>query len=556
MARGIEIPLVADVAPFLKGIDNAADAVEDLADVFDDAGDASEKAGDKVEDAFDDARKKADDAADRVEKSWREAMSEVSDRTRRASKSIDDDFDTATKRAGADMDELGRNADSNAQEMATAFNGELDGIVEYAQEMFSEISEVAGGAWAPVGIAAAAAIGFAMTKLEELAGKVNEAREQGHEWAESFNAEDLAGRIEAVRDAMGDLAGTVRDERKWWELWQDDARTGLDQVVAAADAGLVSLEDFMGAFSNTDPEQRLEALGSLLEEVRAEAERYNEENKNAGWNAAAARAAGAQRDALREVEGVLQEQYDAQRLANAETEAAARAHEAQARELGMTVEQYDAHLEATERAAEAQESFNEALADAADPVSTFEEVLERKNDAERASAEATAAATADATDSWEDYAKDVTVSVDDLIAEWNRQAEEAAKFEESLATIAAAGGQALADELRAKGPEVAGAVAATIAKASPEQQRSAIESHARATGREVTSTMADGVTDRAGEVDDAVRRVIAGVTPPDVEVNVVPTASRSGWERQLQTLVGGITVSANVVMKRLGQAYQ
>ncbi|MGN7705045.1 hypothetical protein [Cellulosimicrobium sp. 22601] len=102
MAKGIEIPLVADVAPFLKGMESAVDKVEELADVFDDASDASQRAGDAgeraaretgaawgdaasrverefdgVEDAVDEAGREGETAAERVARAWDEAVREV-----------------------------------------------------------------------------------------------------------------------------------------------------------------------------------------------------------------------------------------------------------------------------------------------------------------------------------------------------------------------------------------------------------------------------------------------------------------------------------------------
>jgi uncharacterized protein YukE/flagellum-specific peptidoglycan hydrolase FlgJ len=529
-----EVELIAQAEDALRQINDLRDELDDV---------SSTRTRAEIEADADKAVKTANDIAEKLEK--------INDAEARPHVDLDvDGFSEGRKRVTADMDELGKNADSNAQEMASAFTGELDGIVEYAQEMLGEISEVMGLAWAPVGIAAAAAIGLAMAEAEKLAAKINENKELGAEWAESFNNADAAERIEALRDRFTELGATIRDERKWYELWQEDAYTGLDQVVRAADEGLVSLTAFMGAFDTTDPQRRLEEMESLLADVRDEQERYNEANKDAGWNAEAARAAGDKRDHLREVGDLLKDEIDQQRVANEVEEASARALEARAEAAGMTVEQLEAMEAATVRATEAQEDYLAALEDTADPVDTYEGLLKSKEDAERIAAEATAKATEDSKDSWRDYVGDVKVSTQELIDEWNRQAAQAAAFEDNLALIAANGGQALADELRAKGPEVAGAVADVIAKSSPAEQRAAIEAHAGASGREVVNKMAGGISANGWKVEAAANGVIRAVhVTEDIDVPISVTWSPSqldgvldNIQRNTRSIVVGTTV--------------
>ena len=213
----------------------------------------------------------------------------------------------------------------------------------------------------------------------------------------------------------------------------------------------------------------------------------------------------------------------------------------------------DAEAIAAERAAQATESYAKALAATADPVSTYESILARKEEAERETAEATAAATDDASDSWEDYADDVSVTTADLIKDWQRQAREAAAFEENLAVIAAAGGQAMADELRAKGPEVAGSVAAVIAEAGPKQQASAIASHAAATGGSISQQMADTLVAQGWRLQRAVDGTIEAAHPKkDITVTVTDAGSADRVKGEIASIPTSKTVTITTIRQVLG----
>lgn len=563
---GFRFDIDVDSSRFKRGSDDMADAVDELVDglvdlerdgarSLDDVADAARDAGRDLERGLGESVDDVADEADRLEKKYRDAFDTVGDSSRKAGRKLKDDVGEGTRAAAVDFDELAKNADSNAQEMASSFDGSLESITEFATEMLAETSEAMGLAWAPVGILAAAGLSLAVANLQKIADKTNEVKEQAAELALEYRDATETERVELLRDRWDELATKIADARSWFEVWQDDAVTTIEQIAASTRGAGDEVAAFMDAFNEPDAIARQRELERALELVRGELDPLAD--AHARQAAASLMSDSATRDltdaerdrraALGDLVPLIEDELELQRQQNDVTEALARAE-------GLTTDAYLERQKAQARATEAQESYLGALEATADAVDVHETILERKNDAERAAAEATAAATADAGDSWEDYVDEVEVSTGDLIKEWNRQAKEAEAFESNLAKIAAAGGDALADELRAKGPEVAGSVASVIAKSSPAQQRRAIEAHARATGREVSGTIASGITDRGGQVDNAVARVLAGVKPSPVRVEVVPYAERGAWQRQLQTLVGGVTVSANVAAKRLGQA--
>lgn len=513
MARGIEIPLIADVSRFVGPIDDAADAVDQVADAFDQAGDASERAGDRTDDAMRQAGDSAEDAGERARRSWKDALDGLDDDSRRAGDSVGDNTRRGFDEAGEGAQNFRDEADGTAREVAASFDGSSESIAEGFQEVAANAFAGFGPAGAAAGLAAAAGIGIGIAKLQEYADEVNEAKEAGAEWATSFNAGPLQERISGLRDAWAELTDEVRDSREWYEVTQEDGVTAIEQIAAAARDGVGDVGRFIEAFNVTDPTERLAALEDSLSTIDRQID-----DLGPGWRATLGgpeteQAYVDRKAVLEDLRGIVEDQITVQENAN-EVE---RAH---AETLGLTVEQYRAQQEAIAATQEAQDSYAESLVQAADATTVYQEVLADKEAAERRTAEATAESTKKSTDSWEDYAEDVAVTTDDLIKQWNRQAEQARDFERNLAVIAESGGQALADELRAKGPEVAGAVADVIAESGPGKRRRAIEAHARATGEDISEDMGSGIRRRRGRVQDAVDDAVGSVDAPSVDVPV------------------------------------
>lgn len=113
--------------------------------------------------------------------------------------------------------------------------------------------------------------------------------------------------------------------------------------------------------------------------------------------------------------------------------------------------------EQTEEAIKAQERWLEDLQGIAagfvEPLGAYQALLDEKMAKERESAEATAAATEDATDSWEDYATDVTVSLDELATRLEDQLTAQDEWRQNIATITQRGGLEVGQILAAMGEE-------------------------------------------------------------------------------------------------------
>lgn len=466
--------------------------------------------------------------------------------------------DVDTKGASAGFGEFKDEAGQTAREGAASFTGEFDDVGDVIQETLANGLAGFGPLGAAAGLAAAAGVGIVISKAQELSEETNEAAENAGALALSMrDAGDEQGRLEVLGDRFDEIATSIRDVRSAWEFWQESAVTGIEQIADVAEHNESLVAGFLSTFEETDGALRLEELqaaaggvhqaladlGGQVEDLRMK-ERDSVAAMGAYVDASddlteAEKERLAQltqqQDELNALLPIIEEEIRLQEQSEAITRALAEAK-------GLTVEQYLAEEEAAAAALEVQQAYQQALEDMADPVATYEQLLKNKEDAERIAAEKTAEATEDATDSWEDYVNDVSVSTQDLIDEWNRQAEEAEEFEQNLAIIAANGGQALADELRAKGPEVASSVAAVIAKSSPDEQRKAIEAHAGATGKDIAAEMASGITDNGWRVEAAANGVIRAVhVTEDIEVPISVTWSPS----QLDSVLDNIQANTN-----------
>jgi hypothetical protein len=544
VSAGINIEFVSNVSKFIGGTDDVEGALGRVSGSLDDVTKEAQKSGDKaaasMSAAGKDMAKSTETATEKMEKSF----SEIAAAAKSSSKAAGDDLGEHVKRGAKDADEgvsaLKENTASNAKEMGASFQ-DVGSAIDGLQGLAAEALEGFGPAGIAAGVAVAAGIGIATQALQQAADEANKLTEDATALADTMADPDLSQRAADLRDRFDEIAKSVSDVRSIWEVWQPRAITTAEDFAAAIQSGAVSAQTLMSAFTETDPVKRVQALtdvsGELEKALAKTAKEYQRSDQ-------AQRLAGeSDTDRSQRLGRMVEAIGRAQKAVQDETatqQASLEIERALATAKGQTLEQYQAEQKAAERAAETASAYAAALESAADPVSVYQDLLSQKEAAEKASAEATAAATKDSTDSWTDYVKDVTVSTQDLIDQWNAQAAQAEQFTANLAIIAAAGGQALADDLRAKGPEVAAAVAETIAKSGPEQQKEAIDAYARATGAAAGQALADGLTSKSG----AWAAAIAGFNAQLGNVRVGVSSAAALDAAGLGKRAGGGTVAA------------
>lgn len=517
----IKISIIDDFRSIFSGTKKLSEAFDDVADSLDDLATDAQATATDVGRQTDRMEDSAGDAAHSLEVKFADALKQVSKDARDTGDNVGDSMRRGAKEATEGTEALKDNAGSNLKEVAASFDGSMESLTDGLQGFLAEATEGFGPAGLLAGAVIGGGLGILQSRLQASADKANEVTEAAADMAREFSGLDADDRVQALNEKLNDLLYSIRDNKSWFDFWQKTAVTAVDQVSQSMNDGSASVDQFLAAFTEPDSTQRLGRLNAAL---ATSSDRIRdltlESNRRFAETRQFDQSLQSQIDHEQALQAIIREQVDTAsqqvRIEEAVARAKGQSAEASAKEQAAT----EAATEATDKARAAAEEWHSTLAGIADPVSTYEGLLDEKNAAEQAAAEATAAATDDTSDSWEDYVKTASVSVDDLIAEWQRQATEAQNFEKNLATIAAAGGQELADELRAKGPAVAGAVADVIANAGPEKQRAAIAAHAVATGQELVAGAARGVASDSGvlarALQDAVNGAANGLAVPRV----------------------------------------
>lgn len=363
----IKIPIVADVDRAVRDVQKLPDAFEDVQDSLDDVAKEARKTEDALEEVGD-GTKKAGEASDDMEKKFRDDFDKVRKNAKDAGDGIGKGIKDGTDRAGEGMDTFKDEADGTAREAAASFDGSAESIGDVFQELAANAFAGFGPAGAVAGIAAAAGLGIAISKLQEAADKTNEAKEAGAEWAQSFNMADAEDRIQALRDRFAELSSEIVDDRQWWELWQDDAVSALDAVIDAQDKAGTSAADFMRAFNEVDPSKRLDSMRAYREELERQRDAFNESNLAATHrlDAPEARAWGEKRDSVKQLIDVLDDEIRKQEVANDVEAASAEAIKGTAIELAEKNEAIEESNELLEENADANRKAFRAELDLAD----------------------------------------------------------------------------------------------------------------------------------------------------------------------------------------------
>jgi hypothetical protein len=99
------------------------------------------------------------------------------------------------------------------------------------------------------------------------------------------------------------------------------------------------------------------------------------------------------------------------------------------------------------------ETLAEAMSTFSDPLGTYTSLLEEKKKKEQESAEATAASTKSSKDSWKDYVKEASLSLDEYSAKLEQQTIDAQNWQKNLVIVAQRAGLEVAMHLQQMGQE-------------------------------------------------------------------------------------------------------
>lgn len=377
----IKIPIVADVSDAIRGVSNLGDEFDNVSDSLDDVVKDAKDAEQAIKDwgSADSAVKDLDTSiqdagtqTERLEKKFRDAAEAVKKIDGKPVRDVDDAFDRAAEGA----DEFKDEANSTAREAAASFDGSADSIAEVFQEVAANAFAGFGPAGAAAGLAVAVGLGVAISKLQEVADKTNEAKEEGAEWAQSFNTQGVSERLSALRDQWQEFGTTITDSKEWWELGQDAAVSALDDIARAAEHGIPGVESFIQAFNTSDPERRLEGLRDSLAEVEAAGGSAGEHWRAVLGGPEAEEAYLNRIEGNKELAEVIEEQLRKQEVAN-------EVEKLHAEALGVTVEQYRTYTELSDEVKDAIDQTADGQKGLAIETAKANEELEEQNDLTR-----------------------------------------------------------------------------------------------------------------------------------------------------------------------------
>lgn len=329
-----------DVQDLLKSVGREDIEPQVVVDALDAMADL-EKLADELEDV-DRKRTEAeiqadvDDALDRAAKVY-DTLQEIDDLDVKPEvdpSGIDDGFNKASDGLDNFKDEAGQ----TGREAAASFTGEFSDATDIVQELAANAFAGFGPAGAAAGIAAAAGLGVLFTQMQNIADKINEAKEETGDLALEFR--DAGSQLDQV-DLPGKFAEwlvAIEDNKQAWEVWQDDAISNLDNIETALQRTGLSLGDFFEAAGSGDTstlEEYVEKLKEVNEQLAPEGHYANVGAIQAEVNV--------RRDAIAGLEDQIEQQEIAEEIA----------YELRAAEEGVTVEQL--------RQADAIAQVNDAL---------------------------------------------------------------------------------------------------------------------------------------------------------------------------------------------------
>jgi hypothetical protein len=575
MAKPVELIIevkadTGDVAPGMQKLDKQLDQATKSAEKLDDAlGDVSandidldvntqaiKAARDRIDDLRDEiANVKAVD----INADTKQAEQEIR-KLKSSIKALSDDakaepidigggdighsVNAGLEEAGEGVKNFGEEANQTSREVAASFDGSIESIAGGFQELAANALGGFGPAGIVAGLGIAAGIGLGMKALQSIADEANEAKQEVIDLAAEIR--DAGGSIDDLdwTSKLQEFGDVVVDNKSWWELWQKSAVTNLDKVRDIAEKTGVGVEDLFKGMAGDAPAAH-RAIEELNEKIADQQEIVdNLADATGGLNSEQGQINATQRDALHTLEGYRGElEESVQTTLDAEQR-----NKDLAAAMGTTVEALQAQQEATEAAEQAKkddaaaaealkDAYAQMVADIADPASVYNELMTSNTTKMHETAQAAADDSDSMTDSWEDFAVGVTVSTQELINEWNRQAEAAKQFETNLGIIAAAGGQAMADEMRKAGPEVAGAIAETIATSDPAKQQEAFVAWGLASGKSSASGIGTGLEAPTSKtkVQGGINSLFSSLTTPPIPISfqaprlpVAPAQGASG----------------------------
>ncbi len=227
----ISIDFLANVRSFLKGTDDAEQALDQVADTLDDIARDGDRSTEQLQRSF-------AELADRTKREMTDAASS----TRRT-------LDSTTSAAKRNIDEIKNEAKQNAAETFSSFSGSAESFADGLQGTLGGLIASLPPQLAVLGAAGAIGIGLIVGELNKGQAETEQLRADTAELAQQYID---TGQIGA------EWLGTIVDKLKQLATETDDGRVSLEDLARVADSGIGSFRDLAQAYAgNTDGLERL-----------------------------------------------------------------------------------------------------------------------------------------------------------------------------------------------------------------------------------------------------------------------------------------------------------
>lgn len=272
MAGPIEIGVGLDGEAYQRGMD--ADIIaptEDAEDTLKAFAKAGDKMGDEIEQAMRVAQEESKKSSVEIEKYGDQIIA-----ASKQARALGTDTKKGAAEAESAVEELGNEAKANLSETVSSFRGDAESVVDIVQGTLGGVIADLGPAGLAAGAASAAGIGLLTAKLQEVAERAEEARQEAVDLANQIV--EAGGSIDNVKllDQVRSWSNEVADNKEWWELWQKSTVSNMEQVRELAQktgTDTQAMFDAMSGQNTTGALDLLEELEARLKDVSKENER-------------------------------------------------------------------------------------------------------------------------------------------------------------------------------------------------------------------------------------------------------------------------------------------
>jgi hypothetical protein len=267
MGKPIEFTFIGNARKLIKETGDIQREFDDVKDSLKDLGKEGDNTGDDIAKGLDQGADKAGRSIDDLEDEFREMEKKGKAAADDTGDAIGKKIKAGTDKAEEGLDEFKSEANSTARESAASFDGSAESIVDSFQEIAANAFAGFGPAGAAAGLALALGLGAAITAGQAAADAINEAKERSGELAQEIV--EAGGDIAQVDIAskLREWGVAIKDNREFWELWQDSAYSNMDKAEEKAEQTGVGFKEMFRALSGYDAGATDRVLASVGEQI-------------------------------------------------------------------------------------------------------------------------------------------------------------------------------------------------------------------------------------------------------------------------------------------------